>query len=62
MAQHSLNIGNREEKSEAFTPLILGMDVSAVDVEEPGTAQDAEDAEVVETTEAVEEEEITLML
>ena len=59
MALCSLNISNREVKSEAFMPLIPGTDVSDVDVEGPGTAVDAE---VVEAAEAAEEEEIVIVL
>ena len=49
------SINNREARSVAFMPLIPGRDVVDVDVEGPGTM---EDAEVMEAAEAAEEEEI----
>ena len=56
MALCSSSTSNKEARSVAFMPLILDTDAVDVDVEGPGTA---EDAEVVEAAGAAEEEETT---
>ena len=56
-ALHSLNINNREARSEAFMPLTPGRDVADVDVEGPGTAEGAEVAEAA----GAAEDEVTII-